>query len=342
MQMNDFINRFTRNEDNMQYSSGNSGNAKMPPFRIGSIITVALSVMTIYLAVSSVYTIDPEEVGVVLRFGRYIRTSTPGLNFKIPLVESVKKVPVRRQLKEEFGYRTAKADVRSEYRTNEKTEAEALMLTGDLNCAVVEWIVQYKINDPVKYLFNVRNVRSTFRNMCEGIMREIIGDRSVSEVLTVGREEVGSEARKRLQQLCDRYETGIRVSLVVLQDVNPPDPVKPSYNEVNQSEQEKDRMINEAKADYNQIIPRAKGEAESTVRAAEGYALDRINRAKGDAERFDLVYKEYRQAKDVTRRRLYLETLTEVLKNAEKKIIVDEEQKGMIPLLQLGERGSSK
>lgn len=338
--MNDFINKFTRSEDNMQYSSGKSGNAKIPQFRIGSIITIILSVLTIYLAVTSVYTIDPEEEGVVLRFGRYMRTSTPGLNFKIPLIETVEKVPVRRQLKEEFGYRTARADVRSEYRTNERTEAEALMLTGDLNCAVVEWIVQYRINDPVKFLFNVRNVRTTFRNMCEAVMREIVGDRSVSEVLTVGREEIGAKSKVRLQKLCDQYETGIDVKLVVLQDVNPPDPVKPSYNEVNQAEQEKDKMINEAKAEYNQIIPRAKGEAERTVRAAEGYALDRINRAKGDAEKFDLVYEEYRRAKDVTRRRLYLETLTDVLTKTEKKIIVDEEQKGLLPLLQLGEGGS--
>ncbi|MFP4164591.1 MAG: FtsH protease activity modulator HflK [Chitinispirillaceae bacterium] len=339
MQVDEFINKFARGEDDMN-SSRNSGNVKVPKFRKGSIITGALTVITLWLLYSAAYTIDPEEVGVVLRFGEYVRTSSPGLNFKIPLAETLKKVPIRRQLKEEFGYRTTKADVRSEYRTDDRTKEEALMLTGDLNCAVVEWIVQYRIDDPVKFLFNVRNVRSTFRNMCEAVMQEIIGDRSVSEVLTVGREEIGLKSKVRLQKLCDQYETGIGVKLVVLQNVNPPDPVKPSYNEVNQAEQEKDRMINEAKAEYNKFIPRAKGEAQRTVRTAEGYALDRINRARGDAEKFDLVYKEYRRAKNVTRRRLYLETLTDVLKKADKKIIVDEKQKGMMPLLQLGEGGS--
>lgn len=339
MQVDEFINKFARGEDDMN-TSRNSGNVKVPKFRKGSIITGALTVITLWLLYSAAYTIDPEEVGVVLRFGEYVRTSSPGLNFKIPLAETLKKVPIRRQLKEEFGYRTTKADVRSEYRTDDRTKEEALMLTGDLNCAVVEWIVQYRIDDPVKFLFNVRNVRSTFRNMCEAVMQEIIGDRSVSEVLTVGREEIGLKSKVRLQKLCDQYETGIGVKLVVLQNVNPPDPVKPSYNEVNQAEQEKDRMINEAKAEYNKFIPRAKGEAQRTVRTAEGYALDRINRARGDAEKFDLVYKEYRRAKNVTRRRLYLETLTDVLKKADKKIIVDEKQKGMMPLLQLGEGGS--
>ncbi len=342
MQFSDFINQNLKNGDTMHYANSQSGKIRVPPIRKSHILAALAGLAAVFTLVLGVYTVDPEEVGVVLRFGRYVRTSTPGLNFKIPFVETLKKVPVQRQLKEEFGYRTSKTGIRSEYKTAENIAAESLMLTGDLNCAVVEWTVQYRVEDPVKYLFGVRDVQSTLRNICEAVMREIVGDRSVSEVLTIGREEIGVEAKTRLQQLCDQYGTGISIKLVVLQDVNPPDPVKPSYNEVNQAEQEKDRMINEAKADYNQFIPRARGEAESAIRIAEGYAVDRINRAKGDAERFELLYKEYSMAKDVTKRRLYLETMTEILQKAQKKIIVDDKQKGLLPLLQLQGGESNK
>jgi membrane protease subunit HflK len=291
-------------------------------------------VAVLILLVSSIYTIEPEEVGVVLRFGEYVRVSDPGLNFKVPLAEEVIKVPVQRQLKEEFGFRTVAARVRSEY-TTRGYEDESHMLTGDLNAAVVEWVVQYRVAHPESYLFRVRNVDDTLRDMSEAVMREVIGDRTVNEVLTVGRGEIESLNEEKLQALCDQYETGIRVDQVVLQDVNPPDSVKPSFNEVNEAEQEADRLRNEAQSEYNQVIPRARGEAQQTIQTAEGYALDRVNRAEGEAARFRALYQEYRKAPEVTRHRLFLETLGTVLPKAGSKLVVDDDLTGVLPLLNL-------
>ena len=284
---------------------------------------------------STVYQIEPEEAGIVLRFGKYVRTTDPGLHFKIPFAEDVQKVPVERQLKQEFGFRTLSADVQTQY-SQSTFDGEALMLTGDLNVAVVEWIVQYRIADPYSYLFKVRNVEETFRDMNEAVMREVVGDRTVTEVLTIGRQEIEVNAQVRLQELSDQYETGIRIEQVVLQDVNPPDPVKPSWDEVNQAQQQRDRMINEALADYNSVIPRASGEAQQTILQAEGYALDRVNRSEGDAARFKALYEEYRRAPNVTRRRMYLETMARMLPQAGTKVILDEQAQGVLPLLSIG------
>ena len=210
---------------------------------------------------------------------------------------------------------------------------ESLMLTGDLNVAVVEWIVQYKIKDPYQYLFKVKNVESMLRDISEASMRAVVGDHSVNEVLTTGRQKVATESKVLLQGLADRYETGVDIQQVVLQDVNPPDPVKPSFNEVNQAIQEKERAINEAYAELNREIPRARGEAEEALRAAEGYAIERVNRAKGEADRFVRIHDEYRKAPDVTRRRMYLDAVADVLQRAKLKVVVDESQKGVTPML---------
>ena len=209
------------------------------------------------------------------------------------------------------------------------------MLTGDLNAAVVEWVEQYRIVDPYKFLFRVRNVDETFRSMTEAVMRRVVGDRTVNEILTVGRAEAATLADQQLQQLCEQYETGIKVDQVVLQDVNPPDPVKPSFNEVNQAQQEREKLINEAQSEYNQVVPRAAGEAEQTVQEAQGYALDRVNRAQGDATRFKAYYEAYRQSPDVTRRRIYLETMGQILPKVQRKVIVDRDVRGVLPLLNL-------
>jgi membrane protease subunit HflK len=254
----------------------------------------------------------------------------------MPFVERVIKVPVERQLKQEFGFRTEMAGQRTQYREGPQFYDESLMLTGDLNVGLVEWIVQYKIKDPFAFLFKVRDVESTFRDMSEAAMRQVVGDHSVDEVLTIGREQVAAQAKDLLQALCDKYETGIDVQQLVLQDVNPPDPVKPSFNEVNQAIQERERLINEALADYNQAIPRARGEALQMIQESEGYATERVNRAEGDAARFDAIYSEYRKAPRVTRDRMYLETMNEVLPRLGKKLILDEEQQGVLPLLNLG------
>ncbi len=242
----------------------------------------------------------------------------------------------------EFGFRTASPGVRTQYSQRDMNE-ESLMLTGDLNVAVVEWTTQFRVNDPYKYLFKVRNLydfreqgrADTFRAMNEAVMRAVIGDRSVNEVLTIGRQEIASEVERRLQELADQYETGITVEQIVLQDVNPPDQVRPAFNEVNQAQQERERMINEARADYNSVIPRARGEAQQTIQQAEGYAIDRVNRASGDAALFRSLQAAYRRAPEVTRTRMYLETMLAVYPNVQQKIILDETLTGVLPLLPL-------
>jgi membrane protease subunit HflK len=304
-----------------------------PPLR--RLASIALLLVAVGMVFSSFYTIGPEETGVVLRFGKYVRDTDPGLHFKIPLgIERAIKVPVQRQLKEEFGFRTVNADVRTQY-TTRGYSGESNMLTGDLNAAVVEWIVQYRIVDPYRYLFRVRNVKDTFRAMSEAVMREVVGDRTVNEILTVGRQEAADVVEQKLQVLCKQYELGVQVEQIVLQDVTPPDPVKPSFNEVNEAQQERERLINEAQSEYNQVIPRARGEAEQTIQQAQGYALDRVNRATGDAKRFDEVFAAYQAAPEVTRRRMYLETLEKVLPKIQRKVIVDDGLKGILPLLNL-------
>ncbi len=305
-----------------------------PPIRV--ILIGALILIGLAIVFSAVFTIQPEEVGIVLRVGKYNRTADPGLNFKMPApIEQVLKVAVQRQQKEEFGFQTAEAGVRTRY-ANRSFENESLMLTGDLNVAVVEWIAQYRIADPYKYLFKVRNVTKTFRDMNEAVMRAVVGDRSVDEVITIGRLEIEDQVKIKLQELCDRYETGIVVDQIVLQDVNPPDQVKPSFNEVNQAEQERERSINEARGEYNKVIPKARGEAEQVIEQAKGYAIDRVNRAKGDAVLFEEVYSAYRRAPEVTRRRIFLETMESIYPAMERKILLDNSLEGVLPLLQLG------
>ena len=311
---------------------------RVPGVRLpsGALRAAALGLAALLLVLTAYYQVEPEEVGVVQRFGAYVRTSGPGPHLKLPFgAESVTKVPVQRQLKMEFGFRTVNAGVHSEFASPAEAQAESVMLTGDLNVAVVEWIVQYRIRDPKAYLFHIRDVPETFRYMSETAVRQVVGDHSVDEVITVGRAEIALAAKEELQKLCDLYGIGIEVQQLVLQDVNPPAPVRPAFNEVNQAIQEKERAINEAWAEYNQAVPRAKGEAEQAVRSAEGYALDRENRAAGDADRFASLYEEYRKAPDVTRRRMYLETMAEVLPRLGKKVVVDDKARGVLPLLQL-------
>jgi len=307
---------------------------KPPNIPGGLVLRGVLVVVALVVLFSSWFTIEPEEAGLVLRFGKYARTVPSGLHLKLPSpIEKVIKVPVERQLKEEFGFRTeASSGSRSTY-SQQDLSAESLMLTGDLNVAVVEWTAQYRVRDPYNFLFKVRSVQKTFRDMNETVMREVVGDRSVNEVLTVGRQEIAAEVEQRLQALCDQYENGIKVEQIVLQDVNPPDPVKPSFNEVNQAQQEREKLINQARADYNQIIPRAKGQAQQTIEQAEGFATDRVNRARGDAELFVKVHAAYQRAPEVTRRRMYLETMAEIYPKVKKKVVLDEKLKGVLPLL---------
>ncbi|KAA3610976.1 MAG: FtsH protease activity modulator HflK [Calditrichaeota bacterium] len=310
-----------------------------PPEIPANVVRIAIMAAVVLLVViSSVFTVGTEEVGVILRFGKYVRTESPGLHFKIPFAESVTKVPVERQEKEEFGFRTISAGKRSQFSSRE-FEEESLMLTGDLNAADVEWIVQYRIDNPYNYLFKVRNARQTFRDMNEAIMREIIGDRTVNEVLTVGRQEIASAMTVKLQELCGQYELGIRVDQVVLQDVTPPKSVKPAFNEVNEAQQEKEKLINQARSAYNQVIPKARGEALRTIQEAHGYASERINIARGDSAQFAAIFREYVKAKEVTKQRIFLETMSEVLPKVGRKLITDDAASGILPLFNLQQGG---
>ncbi|EKB49775.1 FtsH protease activity modulator HflK [Cecembia lonarensis] len=285
--------------------------------------------------VTGVKTVGPEEEGVVIQLGKYNRTVQPGLNFIIPFgFESMYKIPVQRQLKQEFGFRTRSAGTQSEYAKSSFGD-ESMMLTGDLNLTDVEWVVQYRIVDSYRYLFRVRNAEKTLRDMSEAAMRKIVGDRTVNEVLTVGRQEVASAVEVLLQRMCDEYENGIRIDQVVLQDVNPPEPVKPSFNAVNEAQQERETLINQAEAEYNRVIPRARGEAEETIQLAEAYALNRVNRSKGEADRFNALFESYVKAPEVTKQRIYLETMERVLPKIGNKIIVDEKGNNVLPLLNI-------
>jgi len=301
------------------------------------------AIIIIIILSSSFYTIGVNEVGVIQRFGKYIRTTSPGLHFKLPRgIEKLTKVKVRLVYKEEFGLRTIRAGVKTEYARSSTYLNEALMLTGDLNVAVVPWIVQYRIKDPYKYLFKVMNVKTTLRDLTESTMRMVVGDRSINEVISK-RQEIADQAKVLLQKELDGAETGINVVTIEMKKTNVPEPVQPSFNEVNQATQEKERMVYQAREEYNKAIPAAKGNAEKTIKAAEGYALDRINRAKGDAARFLSLYAEYSKAKDVTRRRIYLETLKDLFPKLGSKYIIDADQKNVLPLLNLGkEKGAEK
>ncbi|OGX06960.1 MAG: HflK protein [Omnitrophica WOR_2 bacterium GWA2_47_8] len=286
-------------------------------------------------ALTSFYSIDPDEVGIIRRFGRYDRTTQPGLHWKLPFnIEQLDKVKVQRVYKQEFGFRTDTPGVRNQYST-QSFHDESLMLTGDLNVLDVTWIVQFKIKDPVKLLFHIRDPLQTVRDISQVVMREVVGDSSVSEALTIRRMEINDMVQKKLQEILDSYGSGIHIETVKLQDVNPPDEVKPSFNEVNEAKQEKEKVINQAWEAYNKVVPRAKGESEKVIRESEGYALKRVNEAKGDASKFSQTWEAYKIAQDVTKKRLYLETLREVLPKAGKIYIVDPQGTNIIPLLNL-------
>ncbi len=295
------------------------------------IIILFLSLLIFF---SAFFQIEPEEVGVITRFGKYVRKVEPGLNLKMPFIERVYKVPVERQQKLEFGFRTVQAGVNTQY-TRSGAKDESLMLTGDLNLADVEWVVQYRINDPYNYLFKVRNPQNTLRDVSEAVLRQIVGDRTVNEVLTVGRTEIATKMVEVANQICKEYSLGVKIDQVVLQDVNPPEPVKAAFNAVNQAQQERETLINQAKSEYNKVIPKASGQAEETIQQAEGFATERVNNSLGEVARFNAIYKEYVKAPEVTKRRIYLETMGSVLPKLGRKIIIDEQGNNVLPLLQM-------
>jgi membrane protease subunit HflK len=303
----------------------------------GSVIgRIVLVIVVLVLIVSGVYSIDADEVGVIQRFGKYVRKTEPGIHLKIPFgVETVEKVKVKKVFKEEFGFRTVKPGVRTTY-SRRDYGGESIVLTGDLNVAEVKWIVQYKIKDPYDFLFKIQDPLETLRTMSEAVMRMIVGDKTVTDVLTVGRIEIAKDVQRDLQDVLDHFNSGMHIVTVKFKHVDPPEKVRDAFNEVNRAKQDREKMVNQAWEEYNRTIPRARGQAEQKIAQAEGYALRRVNQAKGDVALFEEVYNEYRHAPDVTKRRLYLETMNEILPRIKDIYIVDKEQKSILPLLDLG------
>jgi modulator of FtsH protease HflK len=311
---------------------------KFKGFKLPGGPIIIIIIIILFFATSTFYTVKQDEVGVVQRFGRYVRTTQPGLNFKLPAgIEKVTKVNVKKVQTEEFGFTSGARDGRSRFSGGSDNVNVALMLTGDLNVGLVPWIVQYRVKNPFNYLFKVRDIRKILIDMSESSMRLVVGDRSINDIIN-RRDEIAVAARENLQKELDHAETGIHIVTIEMKRTNVPGPVQPSFNEVNQATQEKEQVIYQAKEEYNKEIPAARGEADRTIKGAEGYALDRVNRAKGDAARFIAVYKEYAKAKDVTKRRLYLETLRDLFPKLGPKYIIDSDQKNILPLLNLGEQ----
>ncbi|EQC48752.1 HflK protein [Bacteriovorax sp. BSW11_IV] len=301
------------------------------------LVPLVTVILLLVGANTTFYTVEPDEEAVVIRFGRYLNTNPPGLHFKIPFgVDKVLKVKTKRVLQAEFGFRTTDSrGRRSEY--SERTFGnESLMLTGDLNVADVEWAVQYQISDPFKFLFQTSSPESNIRDVSESIMRRVVGDRLVSDVLTTGKIEIETQAQELMQEVLNVYDMGIKIVSVKLQDVNPPNGVKPSFNEVNEAKQEQEKVINVAEGEYNKVIPEARGKAEKLVSAAEGYSEALVNRALGDAEKFESVLKEYQRAPSITRKRIYLETMEEIFSRMEDITIVDPSIKGILPVYSEG------
>lgn len=308
------------------------------PFKVIFLVICGLLVIGSW---TSFYTVPSDSVAVVQRFGKYLKNVSPGLHFKLPLkIDVATIVPVKRQLKQEFGFTTPGAT--DPFQSPHDGRLETEMVTGDLNAALVEWVVQYRIFDPAKFLFEVRRPSATLRYVSESVMREVVGDRTVDEVITIGRQEIEVEALTKMQELSTKYAMGISIDQVQLKNINPPKPVQSSFNEVNQAQQEKEKLINEARRDYNKVIPLAEGEKDQRIREADGYRLKRINEAEGDAARFSALFAEYNKAPEVTRRRIYIETLENILPDIQTKVIVDEQMSQIFPLLNLDTKEGKK
>ena len=298
------------------------------------LVIAPLAVFVLFGALSSFFTVSPESVAVVQRFGKYTYTAPPGLHFKLPYgIDTATIVPIRRQLKLEFGFGTPNAT--NPDQVGDEPDKERDMVTGDLNAVNVEWVLQYSITDPKQYLFHFRNPGSTLRDLTESVVCQVIGDRTVDEVLTIGRNEIEAESLMRLKAILENLSIGVSAEQIQLMNVHPPGPVQRSFDEVNRAQQERSQMINEANGEYNRVIPKAKGLAEQRISGAEGFAVQRVNQAEGDVVRFKELLAQYDKAPAITKQRLYLETMNEVLPKLGPKIILDEDAKQFLPLMNL-------
>jgi membrane protease subunit HflK len=304
---------------------------------IGKLLAVALVIIILQGVYSSFFKISPGEVGVVLRLGEYSRTTPPGLHFKIPYIDKLFKVDVESIRKEEFGFRSRFPGQQATF-DRKGYDMESLMLTADKNVINVAWIVQYRVADPYAYLFKVANVRQAIRDMSESVTRRIVGNMDFDYVLS-NRELLAASVKNELQDNLDKLfptgMTGVSIGTVQFQDINPPDPVKPAFNEVNEADQDMKRLVNEAQETYNRVIPKASGDAKKIIEQAYGYRAQRINDAQGESQRFRDILKEYKNAPDVTRQRMYLETMKEILPNVQSVYVIDKDQQSPIPLLNI-------
>lgn len=352
--MNSLWERLRENQRNFEQkrrSQGGGGSNTPPEFdeilrkikklSIRSIIIILVIIVAIIFASSTIYQVELDEVGVVKRFGKYNRTSQPGLHFKLPMgIETVQTVMTKRIRKEEFGFKTIRSSTSTRFTDDQSKRNQSLMLTGDLNVAVVPWIVQYRIKDPYNYLFKVKDVDALVRDMSEATMRTVVGDRSINEVIRK-RNEIATAAQERLQTELNQSQAGVNVVTVEMKKTNVPEPVRPSFNKVNESIQEKEQIIYQAREDYNDEVPAARGEAKRVIKDAEGYATKRVNRAKGNIAKFKSIYKEYKKAKKVTEKRMYLEAMNEIIPDLDHVYIIDSSQENLLPFLPLGAKGKS-
>lgn len=301
---------------------------EIPEFNF-KITPVLIGILVIWL-LTGIYVVGPDEVGVIRTFGEFTRVTQSGLNWKFPSPIETANTPKVTEVKRiEFGFRSLK---NGQYRTVEK---ESLMLTGDENIVDAEMIVQYKIKDPVKYLFNIVEPELTVREAAEASLRTVVGRNKIDETLTTGKFTIQEETKEQVQSILDKYESGIHIVAVQLQDVSPPKEVIGAFKDVASAKEDKNRMINQAEGYRNDVIPKARGEAEAMIRDAEGFKESRIKRAEGDATKFTTILKEYNKAKSITEKRLYLETMEKVLPGIDKIIVPDKESGNMLNLLNL-------
>ncbi len=304
-----------------------------PMAGVGKLLTFILAILILQSIYASFYKISPGEVGVVLRLGQYSRTTQSGLHFKFPLIDTLYKVDVEGIRKEEFGFRSRTPGQQSTF-DRSGYEMESLMLTADTNVINVAWIVQYRVSDPLNFLFKVKNVQQAVRDISESTTRRVVGNMDFDYVLG-NRDLLAADAKKELQTQLDKLEAGISIGTVQFQDINPPEPVKPAFNEVNEADQDMKRLVNEAEETYNKIIPKARGNAKKTIEESHGYAVARVNEAQGETGRFLAILKEYKNAPQVTRRRMYLEAMQKIMPGVASVYVIDEDQKSPLPLLNL-------
>ncbi len=325
-------------QNNNSNPGGGGGGQQPPPDQvafpgIGKVIMIIAAIIIFQLVYSSFYTIEPGKVGIILRFGKYDRTTTPGLHFKLPYIEKLDKVDVQSVRKEEFGFRTVMPGKNTVF-NKQGLHMESLMLTGDKDVIDVTWIVQYIVSNPVNFLFKVRNVPQAVHDASEMVTRRIVGNMDFDYILS-NREVLANNAKHELQAVLNKLQCGVKILTMQLIDINPPDQVKQAFNEVNEADQDMKRLVNEAEATYNRVIPKAKGSAKQIIEEAKGYAAQRVNRALGETARFNDIVTQYLKAPAVTRRRMYLEAMQDSLPHVNHIYVMDKKKQTLLPFLNL-------